>query len=106
MEVESWCTVEDMPASSWARAQRKHNSKAFDSQVLANDKQEPQTDRSSGWINATNEPPHRERRHYVKSGKRGLPPLDSDTGCVRLPPPGIADSTGFHWIPLKDDEVN
>ena len=27
-------------------------------------------------------------------------------GCVRLSPPGIADSTGFHWIPLKNDEAN
>ena len=27
-------------------------------------------------------------------------------GCVRLSPPRIVDSTGFHWITLKDDEAN
>lgn len=68
MEVESWCSVEAMPESDWARSQRRHDKKAFDSQILANDKQKPQTDRSSGWINASNEPPYRERRHYADAG--------------------------------------
>ena len=68
MNIESWCTVEQMPKQDWQRAQRSHNESALKSNVLKTDSKALQEDRFSA-MTKVQDTKHRERRHFPEKRK-------------------------------------